>query len=456
MAEHLARRAKVTAVVDIGCGNGKKLLEMNLPISVHRVGLDYGPNLLVAKQSPPPRLDCSISWSSMNLEYPRNLRDLIPRGSLVIFSDVIEHLVRPLAILKELSILVEDGTIRYLVISTPDRDRARGLGNPGPPANTAHVQEWTLDEFAFLLAKHKLQPVSHGFTRNHSGSKTRNTQVALISSEIKDPDVEQLPRCLAFVPVYNEGDIIFDTVTHLLAQGLDVHVIDNWSTDGSFELVNDMAQSNPGLSIERFPEVGTDEWKWFEILARMETLSTQLNYEWFLHIDADERPEGFNPAISLAGNIALADKAGYEVIDFTLADSRPTMNHGLIEIDHWEFATRPGAKNLQRAWKNNGVRPEFKNSGGHVVSSHSKIFPINFLLNHLPLRSPEQARKKVFEDRISRFQKEKSERGWHTQYDSFVESDEFLWDKSELLSPENCKQREYLPEVFSRVGIEFP
>lgn len=368
---------------------------------------------------------------------------------------MIEHLSRPTNILTELSTLLEDGYIRHLIISTPCRDRARGSGDLGPPENSAHVQEWTKAEFGDLLAKHKLQPIAHGFTRNHSHATTRNTQVALISSDIKIAGIVSLPKCLAFVPVYNEADIVADTLSRLLGQGLDVHVLDNWSTDGSFELVSDMAKGNEGLSIERFPDSATDEWHWFEMLERVETLSTQLRYDWFLHVDADERPEGFDSQIGLVSCIGAADRAGCDVIDFTLIELRPTLTSGLIELNHWEFVSRPGAKNMQRAWKNLGTRPDLKNSGGHTVATHSKIFPINFLLTHLPLRSPNQARKKIFKDRITRFQTEKMDRGWHTQYDSYVETDDFVWNSNQLLPPVTSKQKEFLPEVLTRSGINF-
>ena len=39
------------------------------------------------------------------------------------------------------------------------------------------------------------------------------------------------------VPVYNERDVIEETIDRLLRQRLRVHVIDNWSDDGSYEAV---------------------------------------------------------------------------------------------------------------------------------------------------------------------------------------------------------------------------
>ena len=37
----------------------------------------------------------------------------------------------------------------------------------------------------------------------------------------------------AFMCVFNEADILPWTLKHLIDQGVQVHVIDNWSTDGS-------------------------------------------------------------------------------------------------------------------------------------------------------------------------------------------------------------------------------
>ena len=56
----------------------------------------------------------------------------------------------------------------------------------------------------------------------------------------------------AFMCVFNEADILPWTLKHLIDQGVDVHVIDNWSTDGSDRI----AQRFPFAGFEQFPGRG--------------------------------------------------------------------------------------------------------------------------------------------------------------------------------------------------------
>jgi cellulose synthase/poly-beta-1,6-N-acetylglucosamine synthase-like glycosyltransferase len=43
-------------------------------------------------------------------------------------------------------------------------------------------------------------------------------------------------RILAIVPTYNEEDIIESTIRDTIPQGLEVYLIDNWSTDRTYSL----------------------------------------------------------------------------------------------------------------------------------------------------------------------------------------------------------------------------
>ena len=59
-------------------------------------------------------------------------------------------------------------------------------------------------------------------------------------------------RVVAFVPTYNESDIIAHTLEDLTEQGVDVYVVDNWSTDDT--VARAQAFTGRGLiGVERFP-----------------------------------------------------------------------------------------------------------------------------------------------------------------------------------------------------------
>ena len=89
----------------------------------------------------------------------------------------------------------------------------------------------------------------------------------------------------AFMCVFNEADILPYTLRHLVDQGVDVHVIDNWSTDGS-DLI---AQQFPLVGFERFPSEGDGGiYSWRLLLRRVEALATASRASWCVHHDADE------------------------------------------------------------------------------------------------------------------------------------------------------------------------
>ncbi len=450
LAQHLLNRGNFECLVDIGAGNGAKL--DSIDFTGRKVGIDFGSNLDHARAN-----YTNIDWIERDLNLP--IAELeFPRNTMFICSDVIEHLDKPAELLKSISVFSQlSGAC--IIISTPDRDRARGSGDFGPPTNIAHCQEWNFGEFRNLLELYQIPVLLHGHTRNFSESTTRNTQVVIVDERLsKSHSFENSFKVAAIMPVFNEIDIVEKSVSRLISQGLDVYVIDNWSDDGSYEMLLEMADKNDRIKIERFPNAPVNDYVWVEILKRMEDLSLELDYDWFVHVDADEFLEGYTPNVCLKESIRVADSSGYDVIDFTLIDFRPTkLSHNLsYELpNHWEFSTRSGAKNIQRAWKNKSAKPDFHKSGGHALTTHNRLFPFNFLLMHFPIRNEVQAKRKIFRDRLPRFGAEKSNYGWHTQYDQFTPEDSFLWEVSKLNPIEPGLQKEYLPEILGRCNV-FP
>lgn len=127
-AARLARRVRVSRIVDLGCGNGKKIAALNNEFAV--VGIDNNPaNLALARELYPN----VTSWWAEDLE-----TDAPPflAQHIVVAADVIEHMVHP----EKLFPWVERA--QGLVLSSPDRDLNWGKDHMGPPPNAAHVREW--------------------------------------------------------------------------------------------------------------------------------------------------------------------------------------------------------------------------------------------------------------------------------------------------------------------------
>ncbi len=254
---------------------------------------------------------------------------------------------------------------------------------------------------------------------------------------------------LAVVTQYNEGDIIEPVIDHLLSQGVDVHVIDNWSDDGSFELVQDMATKNPErVSLERFPVKNTGKYEWKDILKRVtEVGKSRPRYKWVISNDADEIRWSPWPRVSLQHAISFIDYLGYNTLDYTVFNFLPTndgFNQGMNPLKFFKYGDfgHEGWHFMQlKTWKNL-PEAEIASSGGHLVKlPESKIFPLKFLIGHYSLRSDAQARKKIFKDRVPRFLKEEKNKGWHSHYDNIETKESFLVNKDYLI-------KLYIPPVF--------
>lgn len=165
---YIAARALVPAlgakrVIDVGCGNGAKLIEISSLCPT--IGIDRGANLERAKETAP-----QLTWRPHDLQddaaLPVSADEL--DGALVINADVIEHLPDPHKLLAKLRGAAERAEL--VLVSTPERHLTRGLRDPGPPSNAAHIQEWTVREFGALLRAAGLPMHSIGLIRAHDHS----------------------------------------------------------------------------------------------------------------------------------------------------------------------------------------------------------------------------------------------------------------------------------------------
>lgn len=130
-AREIALAHGLQSVCDLGCGSGYKLLRY---FGDHRtLGVDVAPTVRWLRRRYPSRRWAEVGATDWD--------DFAP--DLVIASDVVEHLVEPDDLLARIVQLHP----RFAVISTPDRSLFRFATYNGPPANPAHVREWTMPEF---------------------------------------------------------------------------------------------------------------------------------------------------------------------------------------------------------------------------------------------------------------------------------------------------------------------
>jgi len=261
---------------------------------------------------------------------------------------------------------------------------------------------------------------------------------------------------------YNEEDVIACTLEHLTSQGTEVHLIDNWSTDNTVRKA--AAYLGRGVQkISRFPESGpAGTYDLYELLLHVEKLAQASSADWILVNDADEIRESPWTQLNLRQALYQVDRAGFNAIDYTALDFHPTggpfFGNGLIQpqFSYFEFGTRPGHFRLIKAWRRQTGAIEFAWSGGHEVRfTERRVYPFKFLLRHYPIRTQEQGQRKVFVDRLPRFNvQDRQVRGWHIQYDGLSREQSFVRDPATLLRfDEKTFYRQYLVERLSGVGI---
>jgi len=177
-AGKIAKKFTSKYIIDIGSGNGLKLKSFQNCFSI--LALDYGDNEKLLRDN-----IGELTFISTNLEEGiPYISDEILCNATVIFSDVIEHIIDPGKLLFDLSIISKKA--HALIISTPDRDKIRGINDFGPPENLHHVREWNIHEFEELLNKFAFSDFIIGHTLENSVSPNLNTILTVISNNIRD------------------------------------------------------------------------------------------------------------------------------------------------------------------------------------------------------------------------------------------------------------------------------
>jgi hypothetical protein len=175
-----------------------------------------------------------------------------------------------------------------------------------------------------------------------------------------------------------------------------------------------------------------------------------MDAQWFIHHDADEFREGPWSDVGLAGAIQRVDGLGYNAIDFELLNFWPTHDRFQSGDDPRQvfgFYERGAAwdKVQIKCWKKTGARADLVSSGGHEAKFPGRlVFPLRFLLRHYPIRGQAHGERKVFRERVPRFDPEEQRQGWHVQYEGLREGHRFIRDAAGLTFYEPVSMRLHL------------
>jgi hypothetical protein len=269
-------------------------------------------------------------------------------------------------------------------------------------------------------------------------------------------------RVLAVMTAYNEADVIGPTIEALIDAGVEVHLIDNWSTDETHAIAS--RYLGRGLAgLERFPAAPSGSYEWAALLGRVERVAAASPADWYVHHDADERRTGPWPARPLRDAIWAVQQSGFNAIDHTVLTFQP-LDEGFVpgadlerSFRHFEFDVTPGIRPQVKAWRNLGRRVDLAGSGGHeAVFDGRRIFPYNFLLKHYPIRSQAHGERKVLHERQARWSPAERARGWHVHYEAIEPGHAFTRAAGELIEFRDGEtERRHLVPMVSGIGL-FP
>lgn len=151
------------SVIDVGCGSGYKLMKyLN---NFNTIGIETEPCYSYLKKTYPNSIWLLSGEEEKSFINYKN--DINP--DVIICADVIEHIVDPDILLDYLISF----NAKYYIISTPCRDilcynpkfaNHYNVSLNGPPLNTCHVREWTMNEFKEYISE-KFTIISSNYSK---------------------------------------------------------------------------------------------------------------------------------------------------------------------------------------------------------------------------------------------------------------------------------------------------
>lgn len=366
------------------------------------------------------------------------------------------------SLLKNLRLWLDHAPV--CILTATDRDLARGTGN-GFPAIATGQAGWNLTELADLLCAEGFNLEFIGWTASDNVNYEKKTIIAVVTNNAAGKRISRRApsdfRVVAFMAAYNEEDIIVQSIKKWTDQGISVHVLENWSTDATYDLVKGLEGRLP-VTVERFPKAGPSNYfDWGAMLERMESLSREIEADWFVRRGADEVLVSPWPGISYRDALYLVDQAGFNCVDHTIVEFHPIDNGFETGMDHESYFRHFDFKNLshpnqRKAWKNYGQSISTTASAGHdVLFDGRRVYPFKFLLKHYSFRSQRHGEKKVFRERKARWNPEERSKGWHIHYDSMQEGHRFVQSPAEkAVFEEDNFNKTYLIERLSSIGID--
>lgn len=452
-AAYLAERFGCTHVIVTGKPTAKNLIQLYPQFEI--IGIVPGVDLESARSQYGFGTWLEENEGRVGLSIPE---DVLKRA--IIICQDLEQFVSPAFLLNNLKTWLDHAQLCILTSTDKALDRA---GSNGVQTTPTRSGRWNLIELEDLLHAEGFNLEFIGWTASDNVNYEKKTIMAVVTNNAIGkqlrPGAPSDFRVVAFMAAYNEEDIIVQSIKKWTDQGISVHVLENWSTDATYDLAKDLESQLP-VNVERFPQEGPSRYfDWGAMLERMEALSRETEADWFIRRGADEVLVSPWPGVSYRDALYLVDLAGFNCVDHTIVEFHPVDDRFETGMDHEAYFRHFDFKNLshpnqRKAWKNCGQPISTIASAGHDVQfSGRRVYPFKFLLKHYSFRSQRHGEKKVFRERKARWNPKERARGWHIHYDSMQEGHRFVQSPTEkAVFEEGLFNKSYLVERLSGIG----
>jgi len=231
-------------------------------------------------------------------------------------------------------------------------------------------------------------------------------------------------KIIGMLAVYNDEDIISEVIEHHIFQGINLVVLDNGSTDNTLGICKKFL-GHGILNIEQFESKTFDG---IPIFRKLYDMALFQSPDWVILIGSDEILESGINNQYLKDAILQADAQGYNLIQFDRFDFFMTDNDNDLAESFKERLTYYSYQGnfVYRVWKyfpGIGVEHGASHYPSYPEGHKYKILPKKFVLRHYPLRTKDQAIKKM-KSRMERIANTAEYKiGWHKHYETILEND---------------------------------
>lgn len=231
-------------------------------------------------------------------------------------------------------------------------------------------------------------------------------------------------KIIGMLSTYDDEDVIEEVINHLLSQEIELVVLDNGSSDDTYEICKKFL----GKGLLLLSQFKTPTLQLHPRLRMLYDMALTQKPDWVIRSDSDEFLESGIENLTLKKAISQADAEGYNLIQFEQFDFQLTDNDNESAKSIKEKLTYYSSEGYMayRSWKYfPGIRPE--DAGGHYPIFPEglvyKIYPRKFVNRHYRFQSKEQAIKKI-NDRIARTNGTvELNIGWHRHYREFLKNE---------------------------------